>query len=80
MTPQRDSAAHELERNDETARTLSFVYTNYRGETGHRRVIPKKVWFGATEWHPVQQWLLEAFDLDVQEIRNFAVRDIKQFE
>lgn len=55
---------------------LEFIYTNYRGETGKRRVMPKRIWWGSTEYHPEPQWLLLAFDLDKQADRDFAVRDI----
>lgn len=59
--------------------TVSIVYTNYRGETGERNIIPKKIWFGATEYHPEPQWLLEALDVAKNEDRNFAMKDIKSW-
>ncbi len=57
-------------------RVLVIVYTNYRGEQAERRVIPARIWFGSTDWHPEPQWLLEAFDLDRGAERSFAMRDI----
>src|ERR1700733_7374743 len=36
----------------EAPNAISLVYTNYRGETSVRRVIPQRIWFGATDWHP----------------------------
>lgn len=59
---------------------VTIVYTNYRGETAERRIIPKKIWFGSTEWHPEEQWLLEALDVDKDEDRNFAMKDIKSWK
>lgn len=56
---------------------ISLVYTNYRGETSVRRVIPKRIWFGATDWHPEDQWMLDAVDLDKQAERSFALKDIR---
>jgi hypothetical protein len=50
-------------------------YTNYRGETSVRRIIPKSVRFGSTEWHPEPQWLLLAWDDDKQADREFALKD-----
>lgn len=55
---------------------ISFVYTNWKGEVETRRVEPIKLYYGSTEWHPKEQWLLEAMDLDKGAIRQFAVNDI----
>lgn len=58
-----------------------IVYTNYKGETSNRLIIPKKIWFGETEWHPERQWLLTALDLDKKlETRDFAMKDIKEWK
>ena len=51
-------------------------YTNYRGETSIRTIIPTKLYFGSNEWHPEKQWLLKAFDEDKQAERDFAFKDI----
>jgi predicted DNA-binding transcriptional regulator YafY len=51
-------------------------YTNYRGETAERRIVPICIRFGSTEWHPEEQWLLEAFDLDRDATRAFALKDV----
>jgi len=55
---------------------VRIVYTNYKGETSERTIIPRRMWLGETQWHPGTQWLLDAFDLDKQADRSFAVRDI----
>lgn len=52
---------------------MVLEYTNHRGERGHRRVIPQRVWFGSTTWHPDEQWLLEAYDVDRGAQRDFAM-------
>lgn len=54
---------------------VSLVYRNHRGEVATRRLRPKHIWFGSTEWHREPQWLLEAFGLDKQAVRDFALRD-----
>ena len=41
-----------------------------------RRVRPIELWYGKTEWHPEEQWLLKAWDLDKDAERNFAWKDI----
>lgn len=60
-------------------RVLRMTYTNYRGERAMRRVVPERVWFGATDWHPTAQWLLDAFDLDRNACRSFALQDVESF-
>jgi ribonuclease HI len=59
-----------------TNKYLSVTYTNYRGETRQRTIEPKSVWFGSTEWHPEEQWLLKATDIEKGEERDFALKDI----
>ncbi len=56
---------------------VSFVYTNYIGETRWRNVVPIEIRFTSTEWHPIKQWHLIALDLDRDQYRSFAVSDIK---
>lgn len=52
---------------------VQFTYTNHRGETVLRRVQPAGIWFGKTQWHPKEQWLLRALDMDRNEWRDFAM-------
>ena len=62
--------------NDEA---VSIVYTNHRGETATRRILPHRISFGSTEWHPEPQWLLEATDLERNVERSFALKDIREW-
>ena len=55
---------------------LHIFYTNHRGESGERRIIPISVRWGSTQWHPETQWLLRAIDVDKGEEREFAMSDI----
>lgn len=55
---------------------LEFDYTNYKGEQSHRRVIVHSVGYGSNEWHPEPQWLMYALDLDKNEFREFAMKDM----
>ena len=57
---------------------LTFTYTNYKGITSDRKVMPMGIYWGSTEYHK-DQWLLKAFDLVKNEIRVFAVKDIISF-
>lgn len=63
----------------ETEKIVNIVYTNYKGKTAIRRIIPKSISFGHNEWHKEDQWLLIAFDLDKEADRTFALKDIKSW-
>jgi hypothetical protein len=58
---------------------VGISYTNHRGETAFRRIIPIKIYFGSSQWHPKDQWLMDAFDLDKQAQRSFAMIDIHKW-
>jgi hypothetical protein len=51
---------------------LTIIYTNWRGETAERRIIPIKPWYGTTEWHPDPGWLIKAWDIEKDAERDFA--------
>ncbi len=56
---------------------IEFEYTNWRGETAQRECVIMGVEFGATEWHPEDQWLLRGYDSEKQEERLFAMKDMR---
>ena len=56
---------------------LQFEYKNWLGKISKRKVIPYEVWYGSTEFHKKEQYLLRAFDVDKNAERNFALKDIK---
>lgn len=58
-------------------RNVKIVYVNHRGETGVRSIIPLEIVFRATEYHPEEQWLLVAYDLDRKGQRQFAFNNIR---
>ena len=58
------------------AQVIMVEYTNYRDETAIRRIIPKRLLFQATKWHPRPQWIMEAYDLDRKADRSFALQDV----
>jgi predicted DNA-binding transcriptional regulator YafY len=60
--------------------TIVIDYTNYRGERARRRILPNRLWFGAADWHPEPQWILDAWDIQKGAIRSFAMRDIHSWE
>ncbi|MFO0781909.1 MAG: hypothetical protein U0524_03410 [Candidatus Saccharimonadales bacterium] len=60
------------------SKAITITYTNYRGETAERKIIPIEVWFGKTEWHPEEQWFLKAHDIEKDAERDFALTDISE--
>jgi hypothetical protein len=59
----------------------TFRYTNHKGETRMRRVIPLCLRFGTSLDHPQDQWLLECMAVDceggtVADYRTFALSGI----
>jgi predicted DNA-binding transcriptional regulator YafY len=59
---------------------VTVRYRNYRGETSLRRVLPRGVWYGSTDWHPEPQWVMDVLDVDRDVERSFALRDILDFD
>ena len=57
-------------------KAVTMNYTNWQDETEVRHIIPLELFFGKTEWHPEEQWLIKAYDLDKKAERSFALKDI----
>lgn len=55
---------------------MEIDYTNYQGMRTLRRVIPHEIRFGTNDWHLEPQWLLIGFDVDKEQFREFALKDI----
>lgn len=60
-------------------KVISFRYKNWKGEISLRKVVPQDIWFGSTEFHKEEQWLLTAIDVEKQANRDFAINDILEF-
>jgi predicted DNA-binding transcriptional regulator YafY len=57
-------------------KTVEIVYTNWEKKTSVRKILPRNIFFGPTKYHLAPQWILEAFDVNKQEVRFFAMKDI----
>jgi hypothetical protein len=57
---------------------IRFNYTNYKLETEWRRAKVKHFWFGSSTYHTGEQWFCNAFCLDRNDYRNFALRDMRE--
>lgn len=62
-----------------TPEEVCFEYTNHRGVTATRRVVPIKIWFGSNIYHVSPQWILKARDVERNLERDFAMRDIRNW-
>ena len=58
---------------------LKVKYKNWQGEIGIRTIIPEKVWYGSTEYHKEDQWLMDVWDVDKDTERTYAMMDIIEF-
>ena len=56
----------------EEKKKVTILYTNWKGETKYE--------FKATQWHPEEQWILNAMDIDKNAQRAFAIKDIKEWK
>jgi hypothetical protein len=55
---------------------VQIDYTNHRGERSVRKVLPERLYYGSTEYHPKLQYLLEAIDVERDVKRTFALSSI----
>jgi len=58
---------------------LKVKYKNWQGEIGIRTIIPRNVWYGNTNYHKEDQWLMDVWDVDKDAQRTYAVMDIIEF-
>lgn len=71
-------------RNEISGKELDKVkakveYKNWKGEVGIRNIIPLEIFYGSTEYHKEEQWLLRVWDLDKKDYRTYAVKDISRW-
>lgn len=56
-----------------------IYYTNWRGESSWRRVVPRKLFWGNSPYHDGEGHYLLAFDLDRKAMRTFRMDDVHQW-
>ena len=57
-----------------------FTYTNWKGVTRTRRAQFWFLWWGSTEHHSEPQWLIDAWDVEKDDDRTFALADISDLK
>ncbi|WWT49336.1 hypothetical protein [Escherichia phage vB_EcoM-LTH01] len=72
--------SQEVDNNTYGLPTLRFYYRNWKGDCGYRTVTGTPVmWYGESPYHRGEQWFMKAYDVDKQDIRDFAVADVIEF-
>ncbi|MDR3551363.1 MAG: hypothetical protein P4L31_08165 [Candidatus Babeliales bacterium] len=61
-------------------RAVKVRYKNYRGEVAVRSIVPMELYWGETEYHPHDQWLLKVYDIEKNTERIYAFKDIQEFD
>lgn len=62
-------------------KVISVCYTNWRGETRMRRLIPHTIAFQATEWHPgAPQWMMLATDAESGSYRWYPLQHLRGWQ
>ena len=68
-----------MEDKNKNKEVVKILYTNRKNETRYRIIKPISIEFKSTEWHKEEQWILNAVDVEKNAIRNFAIKDIKEW-
>jgi predicted DNA-binding transcriptional regulator YafY len=55
---------------------LLIDYTNYKGERKQYKILPDRIEYTSNEWHPEEQYILYAFDIERTVHRTFALNNI----
>lgn len=80
ISQKENSWVHKIHKDEDISvipEVLVFRYTNYKKEAGMRKVHPRKIYFGSTEYHPTKQWLMKAWDYNKEDFRIFAMNDMR---
>ena len=59
---------------------VKIDYTNWKGQRRTRVILPIEMFFGKSDWHRGDQWLLNAYDFDATAQRTFAMKGIHSWE
>lgn len=59
---------------------IRFFYRNWKGEMGYREIKGSPMfWYGESKYHKGPQWFIKAYDVNKEDVRDFAVADIIEF-
>jgi hypothetical protein len=76
--PQLQTNQTSIPAHLDSSRVLVVRYKNWRGEVALRSIIPTgELRWGTTAFHPSEQWLLTVWDLERNDYREYALKDIE---
>lgn len=56
--------------------TLKFIYMNHKRIKSTRWVIPIGFKWGSSKWHPGLHWIMMAWDIDKEAVRDFLLNEM----
>lgn len=59
---------------------IEFDYVNWKGEKEFMKVEVGEFYYGTNEYHKEPQWLMEAYDLNKQVHRMFAMKNMSNIK
>jgi hypothetical protein len=59
---------------------IMFNYKNWKDEKGVRTCVVEGIFYGSNAWHKEEQFLLNGFDLDKNEMRVYAMKDMSDIK
>jgi predicted DNA-binding transcriptional regulator YafY len=63
----------------DSPRPITILHADRNGERALCRILPTGIRWAAGGGHPEPGWVLEAFDLDRQAARSFALKGIQNW-
>lgn len=76
----KDFAKRVNEKNVELLNhQIKVKYKNWKDEVGIRNIVPLNISYGHTDFHQIDQWLLDVWDVDKDAQRIYALMDIIEF-
>ena len=58
---------------------IKVLYKNWRGKVSERNIFPLSIFYGKTEFHKEEQWLMKVYDLDKKDYRVYSLKDIQEW-
>ena len=59
---------------------IEFDYTNYRNISSRRKVNVLGIRWGVSKYYSTPQWLVNCFDLEKEEKREFSLKEMKNIQ
>ncbi len=65
--------------NGDASKAIPVRYKNWKGEVAVRNIIPLSVFYGSNDFHKDVQWLMKVWDMEKQDYRTYALKDILEW-